>query len=218
VTRTIEGWPTRPRVDIFAELRDGIRELFHWDATTASLNRFRAALPLPVYSCWNGMIVLNARPFLPSSIPSSSPTDSTSTLIEGGHGIHFRNGRTDQGECAASECKLVARDFWGVGEKKWVMVPRVAVTYREEAYKAEYIEKRVRRGGAEGMRRDLEEGKFRHAPTEAMEMVEKIDWRKVKDPERVVCFPFHRGDRLEVSRVSAFWVEGEEESRLEFVD
>ncbi|KAL7416381.1 cryptococcal mannosyltransferase 1-domain-containing protein [Mrakia frigida] len=137
VTRTIEGWPTRPRVDIFAELRDGIRELFHWDSSTSSLNRFRAALPLPVYSCWNGMIVLNALPFLPSHIPSSDPTSSATTPIKGGHDIHFRHGRTDQGECAASECKLVARDFWGVGEKKWVMVPRVAVTYREEAYKAE---------------------------------------------------------------------------------
>lgn len=96
------------------------------------------------------------------------------------------------------------------------MVPRVAVTYREEAYKAEYIEKRVRRGGAEGMRRDLEEGRFRHAPREAMEMVEKIDWSKVEDPERVVCFPFHRGDRLEVS-LTFFGERGRERERRVFI-
>jgi hypothetical protein len=170
---------------MFGELRDGVRELFHWDVDTTYLVRWRAALPLPVYSCWNGIIALKARPFLPTTVP-------------GGHGFAFRNGNAATGECAASECKLIARDFWGIGEKKWVLVPRVAVTYDEEAYPSEYLEKRVRRGGVRGMLDDIEAKKFRHAPSTAMELEEKINWDLVKDPERVVCFPFHRGDRLEV--------------------
>lgn len=206
VTRSMEGWPLRPRVDVFGELRDGVRELFLWDQrSSSSLNRFRAGLPTPVYSCWNGVIVLNARPFLPSS--TLTPTTSTSSpssqdKLAGGHDIHFRNGRTSIGECAASECKLVARDFWGVGEKKWVLVPRVAVTYTEEAYGSDYIETRVRRGGVEGMERDVAEKRFRKVPSWGegeMEMGEKVEWEKVRDPERVICFPFHRGQRLEVS-------------------
>jgi hypothetical protein len=177
----MEGWPLRPRVDVFGELRDGVRELFLWDKNTASLNRFRAGLPTPVYSCWNGVIVLNARPFLPAE--TLEPTTNTYTppadKQAGGHAVHFRNGRTSEGECAASECKLVARDFWGVGQKKWVLVPRVAVTYMEDAYGAEYIEQRVRRGGVAGMEREIEEQTFRKVPSEAMEMVEKIEWDKV---------------------------------------
>lgn len=180
----MEGFPLRPRVDMFGELRDGVRELFHWDSDSTYLIRWRAAVPLPVYSCWNGIIALTAKPFLPPA--------------QGGHSIKFRNGNTADGECAASECKLIARDFWGIGEKKWVLVPRVAVTYEEEGYRSEWLEQRVRRGGAEGMDRDLKEKKFRHAPSTAMALEEKIDWSMVKDPERVVCFPYHVGDRLEV--------------------
>jgi hypothetical protein len=194
VTRSMEGFPLRPRVDMFGELRDGVRELFHWDRDPTYLIRWRAALPLPVYSCWNGMIVLDASPFLPSSsLPLSQAHPSHEPF-------KFRNGDEAVGECAASECKLIARDFWGVGKKRWVLVPRVAVTYDEEGYKAKWIEERVRRGGVLGMMEDLEVKKFRHAPSEAMELEEKIDWSLVKDPEQVVCFPFHQGSRLEVRR------------------
>lgn len=180
----MEGYPLRPRVDMFGELRDGVRELFHWDSDPTYLVRWRAALPLPVYSCWNGVIALAAKPFLPPA--------------QGGHSIKFRSGDEAHGECAASECKLVARDFWSVGEKRWVLVPRVAVTYDEEGYKSNYIEERVRRGGVEGMQKDLEKKRFRHAPSTAMPLEEKIDWTMVKDPDEVVCFPYHKGDRLEV--------------------
>jgi hypothetical protein len=169
----MEGFPLRPRVDMFGELRDGVRELFHWDSDSTYLVRWRAALPLPVYSCWNGVIALSAKPFLPPA--------------QGGHAIKFRAGDEANGECAASECKLVARDWWSIGEKRWVLVPRVAVTYDEEGYRSDYIEQRVRRGGVAGMLADLEQKKFRHAPSTAMPLEEKIDWSMVKDPEQVVC-------------------------------
>ena len=46
------------------------------------------------YSCWNGAALLNANPFYK-------------------HGIKFR--RSHPGECASSECQLIAKDFWEAG-------------------------------------------------------------------------------------------------------
>ena len=48
------------------------------------------------YSCWNGMSLMNTEPFYK-------------------HDVRFRAGRVELGECADSECKLLARDFWSLG-------------------------------------------------------------------------------------------------------
>ena len=49
---------------------------------------FREALPVPVYSCWNGIIAMDARPFL-------------GITPEGGNGtkVVFRGGNRQQHEC-----------------------------------------------------------------------------------------------------------------------
>jgi hypothetical protein len=60
-SRTIGGQTLRPRVDIFSELRNGITELFAADDAFQSL--WKAKRPIPVYSCWNGMVVARAQPF-----------------------------------------------------------------------------------------------------------------------------------------------------------
>ncbi|KAI5475651.1 GDP-Man:alpha-1,3-mannosyltransferase, glycosyltransferase family 69 protein [Pseudohyphozyma bogoriensis] len=118
VGRSITGEMFRARFDTMAEMRDGIKELFDQPGQEYSRERLRAAVPVPVYSCWNGMLAISAAPF------------------RGDHGeaISFRSGFNKKGECAASECKTVARDFWAQGLRRWMMVPSVHVTYAEEVY------------------------------------------------------------------------------------
>jgi alpha-1,3-mannosyltransferase len=57
--------------------------------------RFLKNLPLQVFSCWNGMAILKSKPF--------------------GEGVKFRSANETLGECAASECQILARDFWAKG-------------------------------------------------------------------------------------------------------
>ena len=158
--------------------------------------RFHAGLPTPVYSCYNGIIALDARPFL-------------------GGGVKFRSARKgEEGECAHSECTIVscprssvrslmadraalilfalvtqiAKDLWSSGHTRWVLLPRVATTYTQEAYASTYLRTRVRRHGALP---SLQE--------------EKIDWNEVqpKVPEKVVCWEVYKGAKLEVSRLQS---------------
>ena len=49
---------------------------------------FREALPVPVYSCWNGIIAMDARPFL-----GITPEGGNSTRVI------FRGGDRQQHEC-----------------------------------------------------------------------------------------------------------------------
>lgn len=43
------------------------------------------------------------------------------------HGIRFRRSDTAKDECAASECSLIASDFWKVGFGRVQIVPAVQV-------------------------------------------------------------------------------------------
>ena len=92
--RSIEGYPLRPRFDLFGELRDGLKELFTWDEDPNPRDRFEAGLPTPVYSCFNGMAVFDARPFLPKEV--------------GGDAIRFRSGRVEEGECPQVRSRFVS--------------------------------------------------------------------------------------------------------------
>ena len=69
--------------------------------------------PFRVMSCWNGVIVLDAKGFLD-------------------HGIAFR-GRKNNGEseceCQQSECLLVCSDFFKAGMQKIFINPEVRVSY-----------------------------------------------------------------------------------------
>ena len=50
-----------------------------------SAQRVRRGLPVPVHCCWNGLVVINAKPLL--------------------EGLRVRSHM--EGECAASECSLL---------------------------------------------------------------------------------------------------------------
>lgn len=177
VARSISGQTFRPRLDLLTEWRDGFKVLFDQESGPQGdwlRRRVRSSLPVPVYSCWNGLIALDARPFKLLSSSSTSATKKPERLIK------FRSANRSKGECRSSECQLLAKDFWSVGFQRWVLVPRVAVTYDEEMYHEQLVE--------DGSRRD-----FRDYSTlgvgEQREEDELIDWKKFKVPEKVVCWP-----------------------------
>jgi alpha-1,3-mannosyltransferase len=79
---------------------------------TISRERWEKGLPFQVTSCWNGLVVLDASPFY--------------------NGVKFR--RSKEGECGASECSLLAKDFWEMGKGRALIVPSVKVTYWAAAH------------------------------------------------------------------------------------
>ncbi|KAL5039234.1 hypothetical protein BDV3_002616 [Batrachochytrium dendrobatidis] len=90
-----------------------VREYFYQGSFAydpASRSRYELGLPISAFSCWNGMTVLNSDPFYK-------------------HNVRFRRSDVDQGECSASECQLLAKDFWTNGFGKVLMVPQVRVVY-----------------------------------------------------------------------------------------
>lgn len=110
VARSIKGNLLRPRLDLFTPFRSGLTELFLHPADVDSLELFRKGAVIPVYSCWNGLIIFDALPFY--SPPSPSSISREGEIGYGrGEGVRFRSAR-GRGECEASECKLVAKDFW----------------------------------------------------------------------------------------------------------
>lgn len=180
VTRTISGLPLRPRFDVFDGAYDGFDELFQTDPDIQSRNRWLAGLPIPVYSCWNGMVALTARPFLPEAL--------------GGQSLGFRSANRETQECAASECSLLAKDMWRAGEKKWVLVPKVAVTYTEDDYKSEWIQERVRRGQLETNLSAVDQPSLEAGSLDPSDRLgELIDWTQVQPPEQVACYPWRNG-------------------------
>nr|KAJ3410404.1 capsular associated protein [Polyrhizophydium stewartii] len=73
-------------------------------------SRYELGLPVQAYSCWNGMAVMNSAPFYD-------------------HNLRFRRSDAALGECAASECQLIAKDMWMLGYGRILMVPLVRVVY-----------------------------------------------------------------------------------------
>lgn len=177
VSRSIQGSMFRPRLDILSEQRDGVRELFDdpSDVDAWSRERFRAGLPLPVYSCWNGMVAFDARPFQSALSLPDAPVASG----QGDGPLRFRSAfNTD--ECAASECKILARDFWARGFNRWVLVPRVHVTYTSDIYDFASLAALSARAA------------------DATQDDERIDWDEVHAPESVVCYPWERGFHVDL--------------------
>ena len=73
-----------------------------------------AGRPFPVYSCWNGMVVMAAEPFTQ-------------------HNVRFRGRRyepEERCECVQSECLLVCSDFRSLGYDQIYINPQVRVTYQ----------------------------------------------------------------------------------------
>lgn len=167
VARSLTGKTLRPRLDFLTEYRDGYSVIFDHEDTKLYQNRFQNALAVPVYSCWNGIVALTPTPF-------RAPT-----------GLKFRAADRKIDECPSSECQLLAKDFWSLGFDKWILVPKVAVTYTQNIYYADAL--------VRGSNRD-----HRHLPklhTQLAQDIEPqfsseiVDWRKYTKPDTVVCWP-----------------------------
>lgn len=77
--------------------------------------RYDAFLPVQVYSCWGGMVTLDARPFVNRQ-------------------LRFR--ASDAGECYMGEPTLLAKDMWRLGIGKIAAIPTVNVAYNDEEAKS----------------------------------------------------------------------------------
>ncbi|KAI4168911.1 MAG: hypothetical protein LQ343_006033 [Gyalolechia ehrenbergii] len=82
-----------------------------WDDAVAK-RRLNANQPFQVFSCWNGMAVISAKPFVEKR-------------------IRFR--RNHDGECYMGEPTLLCKDFWANGFGKILVVPSVWVAYSHNA-------------------------------------------------------------------------------------
>ncbi|OMH85676.1 Alpha-1,3-mannosyltransferase CMT1 [Zancudomyces culisetae] len=93
------------------------------DITTDSESNKRAekGLPFQVQCCWNGVVVLNPKPF-------DNPFD-----------LRFRRSVLNTTECAASECSLFCNDYWRLGFDRVMVVPTVQVPYNTREFK--YLER-----------------------------------------------------------------------------
>ncbi|KAF8326440.1 cryptococcal mannosyltransferase 1-domain-containing protein [Amanita rubescens] len=88
-------------------------KIFHH---SESGQRFQRHLPVQVQSCWNGIAVLDSKPFY-------SPPQ-----------VRFRMARITEGECSASECSLICNDYWEAGYGRIMMVPRVKLAYDNKVF------------------------------------------------------------------------------------
>jgi alpha-1,3-mannosyltransferase len=76
-----------------------------------SRKRYESLRPLQVYSCWGGMVVLDAAPFVEET-------------------VKFRSSRA--GECYMGEPTLLAKDLFRRGLGKIMVVPSVNVAYNDD--------------------------------------------------------------------------------------
>ena len=97
VARSITGELVRSRSDTFTQLRDGFDELFPAKEDVESRFSLRKLEPIPVFSCWNGMIVLDARPLI-------GVAEDGKVLEEGP--VRFRSAVDSLGECGESDSSL----------------------------------------------------------------------------------------------------------------
>ncbi|GAA5936571.1 glycosyltransferase family 69 protein [Sporobolomyces koalae] len=200
VTRSITGNMLRNRVDIWNQARHGIEELYDPGIDAPSRDRLRRGLPVPVYSCWNGMLALDAEPFTstrvnPQARERIGPVSSSSAaeLRSSHEPTMFRTALNVPGECAASECKTIARDFWARGYNRWIIVPTVRVTYSESVYSHPHLI-----GIATRLRNFLQaEAKL---PTLPSHLSPTIDWSlpEWRAPESVVCWSWARGFHIDL--------------------
>ncbi|GAA6010288.1 hypothetical protein JCM11491_006250 [Sporobolomyces phaffii] len=199
VARTMNGNMLRSRLDIFSEARDGVEELFGQDDDRPSRERFERGLPVPVYSCWNGMIALTAEPFRTTGV-NPRVHDRVGPSLQAGQNPFrpvkqapkFRSALRSQGECAASECKTLAKDFWARGYNRWLMVPTVRATYSTSTYTHPHLLSVLSRAKS-----------FLLDPSSASDRAKsslnpKIDWSSWSAPKSIVCWDWVRGFHVDL--------------------
>ncbi|GAA6055314.1 hypothetical protein JCM3770_004835 [Rhodotorula araucariae] len=215
VGRTLSGQMLRPRLDIFQEFHDGLDGLFNAEGDEESKRRFMRGLPTPVYSCWNGMLALDARPFTSTVVaPRYDPTSALTPAerkswrrlapIRPAEPVRFRSALNREGECAASECKTLAKDFWTRGFDRWLIVPSVRVTYDAAVYAHPRLQHLASLSAPSFSNLTLRRPPGQY-PDVSAEPGELIPWADLSPPDSVVCFAWVRGFHLDFEWIRATW-------------
>lgn len=93
MTRSLTGRTLRPQLDLLRHWKDGVSALFLDPGEEKYRKRYEQGLPLPVYSCWNGMAAFDARPFRGVSLSRGGDLEQQPLL--------FRSGEEEvKGECS----------------------------------------------------------------------------------------------------------------------
>uniref|UniRef100_A0A0K3CBJ4 Delta-aminolevulinic acid dehydratase n=1 Tax=Rhodotorula toruloides TaxID=5286 RepID=A0A0K3CBJ4_RHOTO len=222
VSRSLSGETLRRQEDFLATLRKGVNVLFDQPGEERYKARWDKGLPVPVYSCWNGLLALDAQPFtstsisprydLSSSLPSSSrkswPRDSPIASTEP---ARFRSALNNPGECAASECKLIAKDFWSRGFDRWLVRHFLPSSF-ERSFDRETLEQIV-----PSVRVTYSEPVYSNpsllslsslhppSPSPTLDAEERIDWPSYTPPEEVVCWAWTPGPHVDFEWARAVW-------------
>ncbi|WVR08052.1 hypothetical protein IAU60_005098 [Kwoniella sp. DSM 27419] len=129
ITSGMDWWKKRPEYyyDIWVGRTIDSGDLFYpidwtwWSpsdnlfpTSPSTMAKYQTLEPFQVYSTWNAMAVLSPEPFLPP------------------HNVRFRRSDKTKDECAASECTLIAADYWKVGHGKVQVVPSVQFAYERD--------------------------------------------------------------------------------------
>ncbi|GAA6018026.1 hypothetical protein JCM10207_002745 [Rhodosporidiobolus poonsookiae] len=222
VTRSITGHLLRFRLDFLSEWRDGIKELWDQPGEEYSRNRFRAGLPVPVYSCWNGMLAMTSVPFLTTDPAAryGGPSDRArkenwgrTRPLKANEPARFRTALNSEGECAASECKTLARDFWTRGYDRWMIVPTVRTTYDLATYTHLQLVKLASLQPAAASNLSLTAplpssttaSAHLDLDPSASPLSERIPWRALAPPQRILCFGWARGFHIDFEWWRATW-------------
>ncbi|WVN89960.1 uncharacterized protein L203_105190 [Cryptococcus depauperatus CBS 7841] len=129
IMTAIDLWKKRPEYyyDVWVGRTIDNGDLFYpinnpwWSASSdlfqtspSSLSSYTQLSPFQIFSGWNALVVLAPKPFLPP------------------YNVRFRRSDRSKGECAASECTLIASDFWKIGFGKIGVVPSVQLAYERD--------------------------------------------------------------------------------------
>ncbi|KAI0088202.1 capsular associated protein [Irpex rosettiformis] len=161
-----------------------------------SQDRFQRHLPVQMQSCWNGIAIMDPAPFY-------NPPH-----------VKFRMAKITEGECSASECSLIANDYWDVGYGRILMVPRVKLAYDRRVYEIIHPARKnltsirgyVRLGGLPDNPRTDPQDRAWFGPHDRLftdEESEAIDF--LPGPEHVWCWGWDGAGDLDGPDVDPIW-------------
>lgn len=139
------------------------------ESSPHSRSAYETLSPFQAFSSWNALAVLSPTPFLPP------------------FNVRFRRSNLKLDECAASECTLIASDFWKYGWGRVQVVPSVQLAYSHKVAD-ETARALKRRKAILGWRNGVPPAKHDS----------RIKWAK-DAPQRVRCHPWPETNGLDAN-------------------
>jgi hypothetical protein len=96
--------------------------------------RVRMNQAVPVFSCWNGIVIMKGEVFTSDNITFRSWTEGE-PRSPSKHALRAENYSSVNPEsCSASECALIFNDMWSKGKSRFFINPAVRVGYTWKDY------------------------------------------------------------------------------------